>query len=759
MAKINDKNKYPTSDNFNGGYFLGTDSEDQNKTVNYAVNDLVSYLNLTVSGKSAYEIAVEGGFEGSVDDWLVSLRGPEGLSAYEVAVGQNFQGTKDQWLASLVGASGTDGTNAQSFKYRGNVTNYESLPTSGIAVNDAFYNEADNRFYIYDGTSFPPVGKGFLASSAPSSFITWTSTNGTGLTEGSVRLRGDTLYAVKASQISSTTPPENDLTVWHTVGGKVYTVDTDLVFAKSTVVSPDKQVTATGTVANTGVTNVHGVSASIGVVPHKFDKITVLFAQNLATPVSQIEVRLFQGKTVGGTLIAKKRETITVGSAVQVSATLTFNTPIAYSGEMWIQVLMNNPFAYKRVNPAVARTAAAGYGVPTITIVNNLDGTSFPTAQGYTDFYYEFNKLDDIIVTTTTGTDVILSSFTQDVSTDITGNFTAANSYLDVSGNVIPSGNWRTSELIPVVSGNRYLYKGSVTQSTIAMCVVGYNSVGAATVLIPSEDHFATPVYVNIPAGIVNVRVCGFVSTAPTLNLVEKKIVQSLLPPSDTSSKIRVNKVWHSVGHSIWAQDGIVYPSTSTVAIGMQTITRNIYQFNGYNKYAYSGRSLGATAPTGDTLSITNYFNTWTDTSPGFWSIDTITNDFKRDIPIGTVNDYNNKTGVMTYYGALREFKDKVQSLTPVTTIFCFNALRRNNGGYTSTSTNAVGHKLVDYERALMTVAQLNGWIFIDQFRQSEITDETLDITTLDGLHPNNFGYQLAVRPWLRVLWIYLNQK
>ncbi|OTQ83696.1 hypothetical protein BG30_16025 [Bacillus subtilis subsp. subtilis] len=84
-----------------------------------------------VTGKSAYDIAVDNGFSGTVEEWLASLKGEkgntgatgtkgdkgdtgatgakgatgaagkDGKSAYELAVQQGFSGTLDEWLASL----------------------------------------------------------------------------------------------------------------------------------------------------------------------------------------------------------------------------------------------------------------------------------------------------------------------------------------------------------------------------------------------------------------------------------------------------------------------------------------------------------------------------------------------------------------------------------------------------------------------------------------------------------------------------------
>lgn len=84
-------------------------------------------------GKSAYQIAVSNGFTGTEVDWLNSLQGatgpkgdpgeqgppgdtgeqgPQGIkgedgsSAYEVAIENGFEGTEAEWLESLKGRDG-----------------------------------------------------------------------------------------------------------------------------------------------------------------------------------------------------------------------------------------------------------------------------------------------------------------------------------------------------------------------------------------------------------------------------------------------------------------------------------------------------------------------------------------------------------------------------------------------------------------------------------------------------------------------------
>lgn len=78
-------------------------------------------------GRSAYEVAVANGFEGSETEWLESLRGEQGVpgepgipgsvgetgatgkdgkSAYEIALDHGFVGTEEEWLESLKGEDG-----------------------------------------------------------------------------------------------------------------------------------------------------------------------------------------------------------------------------------------------------------------------------------------------------------------------------------------------------------------------------------------------------------------------------------------------------------------------------------------------------------------------------------------------------------------------------------------------------------------------------------------------------------------------------
>ena len=75
------------------------------------------------NGLSAYELAIQNGFTGTLIEWLESLKGADGIngingkngvdgkdgfSAYEIVVKNGFVGTESEWLDSLKGENGKE---------------------------------------------------------------------------------------------------------------------------------------------------------------------------------------------------------------------------------------------------------------------------------------------------------------------------------------------------------------------------------------------------------------------------------------------------------------------------------------------------------------------------------------------------------------------------------------------------------------------------------------------------------------------------
>ncbi|MGP2527409.1 hypothetical protein ACTUHY_05520 [Acidaminococcus sp. LBK-2] len=117
-------------------------------------------------GYSAYELAVKNGYTGTEEEWLKSLQGPQGvkgdtgavgpagnngadgkagadgadgLSAYEIAVQRGFNGNEDAWLQSLQGPQGEKGPAGADGKNGVNgVDGKDGLSAYSIAVKNGY---------------------------------------------------------------------------------------------------------------------------------------------------------------------------------------------------------------------------------------------------------------------------------------------------------------------------------------------------------------------------------------------------------------------------------------------------------------------------------------------------------------------------------------------------------------------------------------------------------------------------------------------
>ncbi len=95
------------------------------------------------NGKSAYELAVDNGYKGTVEEWLLSLvgKGENGKSAYELAKenGLTTAATETEWLQSLVGAKGDKGDTGEQGP-QGN---------TGVGIKSIAFNEEGKLVITY----------------------------------------------------------------------------------------------------------------------------------------------------------------------------------------------------------------------------------------------------------------------------------------------------------------------------------------------------------------------------------------------------------------------------------------------------------------------------------------------------------------------------------------------------------------------------------------------------------------------------------
>lgn len=109
-------------------------------------------------GYSAYEIAVQNGYEGTEEEWLASLEGPQGIqgidgkSAYEVAVDNGYEGTEEEWVNSYINADNYYNkqevdekiqTVSHIYENTNDMLEDSSLKVGDYVITSGYYNKND----------------------------------------------------------------------------------------------------------------------------------------------------------------------------------------------------------------------------------------------------------------------------------------------------------------------------------------------------------------------------------------------------------------------------------------------------------------------------------------------------------------------------------------------------------------------------------------------------------------------------------------
>ena len=203
------------------------------------------------------------------------------------------------------------------------------------------------------------------------------------------------------------------------------------------------------------------------------------------------------------------------------------------------------------------------------------------------------------------------------------------------------------------------------------------------------------------------------------------------------------NAVYCSHGDSITWQDGKAYIQGQHIgetARGYQTILKEKLGLASYDNYGKSGWSMAVVNSNGVVNTITGV------ASYSYYDLVTIacgTNDFKLNVPIGTLGQIGDTTFDDTkFYGAYRKAIEYILTSKPTIRLVLMTPLQRDNSGYDVNYTNSAGHKLIDYVDAVIALGKMYSLPVVDMYANSGFTKKTLSTYTMDGLHPNDVGYE-----------------
>lgn len=113
------------------------------------------------------------------------------------------------------------------------------------------------------------------------------------------------------------------------------------------------------------------------------------------------------------------------------------------------------------------------------------------------------------------------------------------------------------------------------------------------------------------------------------------------------------------------------------------------------------------------------------------------TNDFSRNVPIGSITDSTGKED--SFYGGLKQiYVDLCNKKSNLPIIVFITPMKRTStSGLAWDSANSAGHKLADYVDAIKAFCSNYACPVIDMFNISTVSNKTASSLLYDGLHPN----------------------
>ena len=338
--------------------------------------------------------------------------------------------------------------------------------------------------------------------------------------------------------------------------------------------------------------------------------------------------------------------------------------------------------------------------------------------------------------------------------------------YMNSSGSVV-SGSQKSgiTNKIPVLKGDKFHYVG--VRQPASRCWVAYSIDDKAIESDTESTHF-TQIELDVEvkenwayiqfsainnyAQGLKFEVTRITSKEITLSDLimqnSKKIEEIENTEVDINKKKKISRGIHFCGHSIWANNGATYTQYSPFRLeGYQTRILNEFSFNSTQDISSSGKTIKTLYE--ERISLLTG-------KPGdIYLIDTNTNDSWAfsDEQIGTIDDYDNNTGLDSYYGALRMWVDKINSLTDNDNIIVFANMCKTQSQISSEDNTEYINKLHKIFNATLEIAYKINAYYVDQNNLVPITDYNYRLCFYDGsTHLNNYGYQIAVEPWLDVL-------
>lgn len=263
--------------------------------------------------------------------------------------------------------------------------------------------------------------------------------------------------------------------------------------------------------------------------------------------------------------------------------------------------------------------------------------------------------------------------------------------------------------------------------------IVNYKSKASITRIFIQNNTFSAEIEKDIYTDGVIENIVLSNNTATLNQIQHMDSVQSLQDDTNTWS-IKPNHIWK--GKRLTAFGTSITYLCQNYNGGYLERLKNILGLTRVTNNGVSGAPMVNNTENGNGI---NYYIKNTPIYDDIVIIECCTNDFKLDVPLGTVTTINTDT----FAGSLKDALNHLITTYPNIPIVIVCDPQRNNDSYDINYINKAGKKLIDYINMAILIGNTYGIPVCDLYRNSGINMQNLNTFTVDGLHPNENGYKV----------------
>lgn len=321
------------------------------------------------------------------------------------------------------------------------------------------------------------------------------------------------------------------------------------------------------------------------------------------------------------------------------------------------------------------------------------------------------------------------------------------SSFYGANGEIGTSDSWKRTEMISVYPGDiievTNAYQTWVTFFDSSKTYVSSQirqTVGSATAIVPAGVSYAGFNITKANEGGYTLKINGTIGYYDIPWLYIQPASTPVTPTPIVSTSFWSGKKGVMFGDSIVSGEA----DDSTEKGGYPRRIQETLGFASVENRGISGRPMADGTANGVGTNTT--IKSVADYKPyDLVIIAAGTNDFKLNVPLGSLGTIEDSTfDVNTFYGAYRDAIEYILKSDPTVRICLWTPLYRDNGSYTTTTTNTAGHKLIDYVNAIKNIGELYSIPVVDMYRNSGLNKLNLLTYTTDGLHLNGLGYDIV---------------